>query len=275
MALEDAVADGLGRHEPSTAASRLLSEMMVSVALAAASIKGEETLTLHYRGRTAGAVADCTAGGDLRGRVTPVDLSEVAFGPYVGELVTVKWLRGRELYRGVIPVGVPSASEMLEAYFGESEQWPARARVDVRIAPEGRVVRARGAFFTREPGWPDDDDPLRPVAERLSDPAAVDGLWSAMDEGRADDEVGAWLSSPALAEAESPLRYSCPCSREQVELLLMSLGARDLREWVREQADPHVVCEYCRQRYSFDAADVERLVAGLQGSLGSGDAAGA
>jgi molecular chaperone Hsp33 len=55
------------------------------------------------------------------------------------------------------------------------------------------------------------------------------------------------------------LEARCRCSRERIEGILRLFSQSELREMCEEGVTT-VTCEFCNQRYVFDAADLERLM---------------
>ena len=53
--------------------------------------------------------------------------------------------------------------------------------------------------------------------------------------------------------------FRCGCSREKVERALLSLGPDELRDIREKMEGAEVSCEFCRQTYRLDTADIERL----------------
>ena len=59
------------------------------------------------------------------------------------------------------------------------------------------------------------------------------------------------------------LRFHCSCSRERSGSALVSLGLEDAQNLVVEHGgNIEIDCQFCNQRYLFDAADVTQLFAG-------------
>ncbi|WP_458239189.1 Hsp33 family molecular chaperone HslO, partial [Pseudomonas sp. P5_A2_2] len=59
------------------------------------------------------------------------------------------------------------------------------------------------------------------------------------------------------------LRFRCSCSRERSANALVSLGKEDAQQLVVEHGgNIEIDCQFCNQRYLFDAADVTQLFAG-------------
>ena len=59
------------------------------------------------------------------------------------------------------------------------------------------------------------------------------------------------------------LRFHCSCSRERSGNTLVSLGLEDAQALVAEQGGTvEIDCQFCNERYLFDAADIAQLFAG-------------
>ena len=56
------------------------------------------------------------------------------------------------------------------------------------------------------------------------------------------------------------LRFSCTCSRERVERVLMGLGEDELRKIASEQNEAEAVCEFCKTKYVLSRDEVRRLI---------------
>ncbi len=272
VVLTETVAEAVLRHQTDGHAAQVLGEMLVAAALGAVHVKDELVLTLHFRGDRAGVVADCSGDGGLRGRILPQILGE-PHGLYQGELTTVRWRQGRELYRGIVPVSPSNAAGMVKGWFADSEQLPVRCFIEVEVDGEGRIRRAWGALAVAEPEVVAPRPLLDSLARRWDDVQGRAELWDFTADGVPDAALVTWGLGEVEPLSSLPLRFCCSCTREQVELVLLSLGSTDLRLWVREQEDPHVMCEYCCHVYRFDSGDVERMLRDLQGAMGREDAA--
>ncbi|WP_208537779.1 Hsp33 family molecular chaperone HslO, partial [Pseudomonas aeruginosa] len=65
-----------------------------------------------------------------------------------------------------------------------------------------------------------------------------------------------------------PLVFHCSCSRERSANALVSLGQADCERLLEEEEGSiSIDCQFCNQRYLFDASDVAQLFAGA-GSQG-------
>ena len=65
---------------------------------------------------------------------------------------------------------------------------------------------------------------------------------------------------PEVLETRYP-RYSCDCSRERIERMLITLGAEELEDMINEQHGAQVDCHFCNKRYEFSEEDLRMLLA--------------
>ena len=56
-----------------------------------------------------------------------------------------------------------------------------------------------------------------------------------------------------------PVRFSCNCSRERVEKVLVSLGKKELQDLMAEGRDVELNCHFCNTNYVFTADEIKRL----------------
>jgi molecular chaperone Hsp33 len=67
-----------------------------------------------------------------------------------------------------------------------------------------------------------------------------------------------WQERLQRFEPQYP-RFSCSCARERVRGMLRGLGADEINGIVAERGDVEVGCEFCGQKYVFDAVDVGEM----------------
>ncbi|MCY1184737.1 33 kDa chaperonin [compost metagenome] len=59
------------------------------------------------------------------------------------------------------------------------------------------------------------------------------------------------------------IQFRCSCSRQRSANALFSLGQEDAEALLQENGGSVVIdCQFCNQRYTFDAADIAQLFAG-------------
>ncbi|WP_263144562.1 Hsp33 family molecular chaperone HslO [Pseudomonas sp. RIT-PI-AD] len=255
----------LAKHPYPEPVAQLLGEMLAAAALLVGTLKFDGLLILQAR--SAGAVpllmVECASDGDVRGIARYHD-EQITPGAGLRQLMPEGVLtltvepRDGQRYQGIVGLEGETLAESLSVYFAHSEQLPTR----FWLSADGR--RARGLLVQALP------------ADRLKDPEARAASWQHLttlaDTLTAEELLG--LDNPTLLyrlyheEAvrlfdPRPLRFRCSCSRERSAGALVSLGREDAERLVQEQHGEVVIdCQFCNQRYRFDAADVAQLFAG-------------
>lgn len=255
----------LAKHAYPQPVAQLLGELLAAAALLVDTLKFDGLLVLQAR--SAGAVpllmVECSSAGDLRA-IARYHAEQIGADAGLPELMpegvlamTIDPQNGQR-YQGIVALDGASLADCLSSYFASSEQLPTR----FWLCADGQ--RARGLLLQQLP------------ADRLKDPQEREASWQhvATLAGTLQTEELLGLDNQTLLHRlyhEEPLRlfepralqFRCSCSRERSANALVSLGQADAELLLREHAGSVVIdCQFCNQRYAFDAADVAQLFAG-------------
>ncbi|MES2817423.1 MAG: Hsp33 family molecular chaperone HslO [Pseudomonadota bacterium] len=265
VTLQDSYAQVLAKHPYPQPVAQLLGEFLAAAALLVGTLKFDGLLILQAR--SAGAVpllmVECSSAGELRGIAR---YQEEAIAPDAGLLelmpegvltLTVDPSRGKR-YQGIVSLDGADLSACFSNYFAMSEQLPSR----FWLSADGR--RARGLLLQQLP------------AEQIRDDEERADSWQHLtvlaDTLTAEEQLA--LDNQTLLHRlyhEETLRlfdprdllFRCSCSRDRSGNALVSLGQADAELLLQEQNGEVVIdCQFCNQRYAFDAADVAQLFAG-------------
>ncbi|MEO8365880.1 MAG: Hsp33 family molecular chaperone HslO [Pseudoxanthomonas sp.] len=260
--LQDTWRDILSHAEYPEIARGLLGQSCAAAALFTGHAKVNGRLSLQLRTRHAALrtlFAECTAQDTLRGiaQVTegmdaPSDLHQLGDDALLAITIENPGLDPREpqRYQSLVPLHAATLSEAFEAYFDQSEQLPTRLLL---AADEDR---AAGLMLQKLPGDGGDLDGWTRIG------ALFDTLKAGELLAVTADELLHRLFHEEAPEilATRPLRFACSCSRERVGTMLHSLGIVEARAALAE-GQAEIRCEFCGQRYLFDAAGIEELFA--------------
>ncbi|MEX6502933.1 Hsp33 family molecular chaperone HslO [Pseudomonas zhanjiangensis] len=263
--LEESYRHVLAKHPYPQPVAQLLGELLAAAALLVDTLKFDGLLVLQAR--SAGAVplvmVECSSRGELRG-IARYEAERIDAGAGLPELMpegvlamTIDPDKGQR-YQGIVSLDGATLAECLSSYFATSEQLPTR----FWLCADGQ--RARGLLLQQLP------------ADRLKDPQDREASWQhvATLAGTLTTEELLSLDNETLLHRlyhEDPLRlfepraleFRCSCSRERSANALISLGQADAELLLQEHAGQVVIdCQFCNQRYAFDAADVGQLFAG-------------
>ena len=251
------------------AIGELLGETVVASALFTGHTKVDGRLSIQLRGQGAlrTLFAECTAAGTLRAiarladdAAAPAtrDLRELGEGAILAITIENPGLNGRDpvRYQGLVPLEADSLAGAFEDYFRQSEQLP------TRLLLAADAGQAAGLMLQKLPG--DDGD----VDGWTRAGALFDTLGGGeLLELQAETLLGRLFHEESVqAMGGHALAFGCSCSRARVASMLGSLGADEARAAVIDGA-ARVRCEFCGERYSFSAAEVDGLLAELDAAV--------
>lgn len=249
----------------------LLGEALAASTLLTANIKldGELSVQLKSAGALRLLFAECTDQGRLRGLARwdaplpePLLLESL---PQAVMAITIGNVERGQRYQGLVELRAADLAGVLENYFAQSEQLPAR----LLLAADGE--HAVGLMLQKLPdegghGAAQDEDAWTRVMHLTATLGAEELLATAPEQllYRLYHEESVRLFEPR------PLAFGCSCSRERVAAMLRSLGREEVEATLAEQGGRiEVNCEFCAQRYEFDGIDAEQLLRGSGGVFGT------
>ncbi|MGV8841962.1 MAG: Hsp33 family molecular chaperone HslO [Pseudomonas sp.] len=265
VTLNDSYTQVLANHTYPQPVAQLLGELLAAAALLVGTLKFDGLLVLQARssGPLPLLMVECSSSGDLRGiaRYQAEAIPAVAGLPELmpdGVLsLTVEPKEGAR-YQGIVALDGPDLSSCFSSYFAMSEQLPTRFWLNA----DGQC--ARGFLLQQLP------------AERITDAEERAANWqhltvladtlSAAEQLTLDNQTLLHrLYHQETLELFEPrvLQFGCSCSRDRSANALVSLGQADAEQLLREhQGLAHIDCQFCNQRYAFDATDIAQLFAG-------------
>ena len=265
VALTQSYAQVLAKHSYPQPVAQLLGELLAAAALLLGTLKFEGLMVLQARssGPVPLLMVECSSEGELRG-IARYHAEQVRTDAGLSDLMPEGLLaitvepRSGQRYQSLVDMDGATLADCLSNYFATSEQLPTRFWLNA----DGQ--RARGLLLQQLP------------ADRLPEAEAREASWQHVvtlaDTLTAEELLG--LDNPTLLHRlyhEEQLRlfeprmlqFRCSCSRERSANALISLGQADAELLLSENAGSVVIdCQFCNERYAFDAADIAQLFAG-------------
>lgn len=265
VALERSYAEVLARYPYPPAVAVLLGELMAAAGLLQSTLKFDGLLILQARstGPLSLLMVEYSSERELRG-IARFDEQKLGAQSSLHELMpdgvltlTVDPRQGQR-YQGLVPLEGENLASCLSNYFASSEQLSTR----FWLAADG--TRARGLLLQALP------------ADRVEDPQERENTWqhlTLLADTLRPEELLAVDNQTLLHRLyheedvqlfdSRALTFRCSCSRERSSRALLGLGEADVRLLLAEQPNGvEVDCQFCNQRYFFDAADVTQLFSG-------------
>ncbi|KRW61316.1 Hsp33 family molecular chaperone HslO [Pseudomonas sp. TTU2014-080ASC] len=262
VTLSDSYQHVLAKHPYPQPVAQLLGELLAAASLLIGTLKFDGLLILQTR--SSGAVpmlmVECSSDGDVRG-IARYDADQISDTATLRELMpdgvmamTIDPKLGQR-YQGIVDLDGDTLAECLTTYFMTSEQLPTR----FWLCADG--MRARGFLLQQLP------------ADRISDPDEREASWQhavALADTLTTEELLGLDNETLLHRLyheeelrlfdQRALQFRCSCSRERSGRALISLGQTDAQALVREHGGSvEIDCQFCNQRYLFDASDVMQL----------------
>lgn len=249
----------LERHDYPPAVHALLGEMMAAAALLTATLKFGGTLIMQIQGNgpLKLLVVECTSDHHMR---ATAKWSQVPATGNLLELVgdgkfaiTLDPGQGRSGYQGVVPLEGETVAAALEQYMLRSEQ------IETRLWLTADRARAAGLLLQKLPDRAGADADAWPRATVLAASLTAPEL-AALDTAELLRRL--YSAEDVRMFKARPVEFRCTCSRERVTAMLHMLGRGEVDSIVAERGEVEVNCEFCNQRYRFDADAAAAVFAG-------------
>lgn len=235
----------------------LLGEAIVSCLLLASSIKFEGSLNLQFQGdaRLPLLLVQCDHLLNIRAfakYTEGLEIIDYATAFLQGQMVlTISQDNQTQVYQSMVPIQATSMSENLMAYFAQSEQIASR----VWLAVNDQM--AAGMLLQLMPG----QDTLQ--REQFWEYAVQLGQTVSEEELlNLDNQT---LLFRLYHETEIRLfetratRFKCRCNQEKMNQVIKTLGEEDANALLKEQGVVEICCDFCNQKYNFDAIDIKLM----------------
>jgi len=248
----------IDRHDYPKVLRNLMGELSAAAVLLAATLKLQGSLVLQVHGKGAVKLLVVECSGNLELRATAKwegELKHATLRELVGDgrfVITLDPKDGNQAYQGIVALEGDSVADILQNYMTRSEQLDTR----LWLAADGQCAAGM-------------------LLQKLPEQKGQDGdAWERASQLAATLKHEELLSLPAselihrlyheedirLFDAQG-VTFRCSCSRDNVARMLKMLGREEVSEILAERGDIEVFCEFCNQRYEFDAIDAEAVFA--------------
>lgn len=178
---------------------------------------------------------------------------DVGKGVGKGRLTVVKNLGLKEPYTGSARLVSGEIAEDFAAYYTFSEQQPTGMALGVKIGKDLKCVGAGGLVIQPMPGASDESID---IAEKLL--SNFGSISSMIEEYGLDGIIDRFFDGVFFFEYLP--RYACTCSKEYVDGIIVTLGAKELYDTIDKEGKIEVVCHFCPNKYTYYKEDVDKLL---------------
>ncbi len=259
--LDRAYQEVLTKHEYPEAVRTLLGEFMAAAAMLSDTIKFEGTLSLQVKG--AGQVrtlmAECRSNRALRA-IAQYNDDFIDSGEILGEgqlAITIEPEKGQR-YQGIVPINDKelALAKVLEDYFQQSEQ----IRTRIWLFADGK--RSAGFMLQAMPqsasqsslDYFEDEDWQRVV--HLAETLTAEEILSLPSE---ENLHRLFHEETVRVYEPRDLKFECTCSEERSANAIVTIGAQEAFDIIKERGAIEIDCQFCHERYVFNQTDIEKL----------------
>lgn len=265
----DLVEEARRLHETSPTASAAFGRALTGGLLLGALMKRGQSVALKLEGGgpVGKIIVEADSEGCVRGLVgnpsadVPPRKGKLDVSGLLGRegvLTVMKDVGLEEPYQGIVSLRTGEIAEDIAWYLSESEQIPSAVALGVFVEPDGHVSAAGGFLIQSLP--PSDEPLLEKLEANIKKLPRVTDL---IRGGKTPEAMlaGIFAGIDCRTIGKRELSYCCPCSRERIERVLISLGCDELIQLKSEREETRVTCEYCRTAYDFNQEELEQLLA--------------
>lgn len=258
------VQEAADRHHTSHLATAALGRAMSGALMLAATMKDGERILLKLKGDgPLGEVVAEAQGTSVRGYVgepdvfMPLKNGKLDIGGALGQgtITLTRYLQNGESFTGHAELADGEIATDITNYLYMSEQTPSSVALGVLVDKEGKVLAAGGYFIQAMPGCDEE------VLEKLGNNVAVTPYVTQLLElGYTPEKIIEVLARGLEFDIKEsmPVKFSCGCSKDKILNMLAALSQDDI-DYLTEQPDTEVHCQYCNKVYHFTSEELKQL----------------
>lgn len=262
------VEEARAAHNTSPVVTAALGRLLSAGAMMGSMLKGDKdilTLQIKGDGPMRGVTVTADAHGNVKGYPDVPDVilpanavGKLDVGGAVGKgtLSVIKDLGLKEPYVGQTLLQTGEIAEDLTYYFATSEQVPSSVGLGV-LMERNNTVKQAGGFILQLMPFAEDG-----VIDRLEkNLKGVSSVTSMLDAGNSPEKMLELLLEGLELQVTDtmPVAFSCDCSREKIEKVLISLGRKELQSMIEEGEEIEVNCSFCSKHYIFGVDKLKQL----------------
>ena len=261
-------------HDLSPVVTAALGRLMMGGVMMGSMLKGEQdmlTLQIHGAGPVHGLTVTADSQGNVKGyadnpqaMMPPNRVGKLDVGGVIGlgVLTVIKDMGLKEPYSSTIELKTGEIGDDLTYYFAASEQIPSSVALGVLMERNNTVKQAGGFIIQLMPFT--DEEVIGRLEKKL---AAIPPVTTMLEEGNTPEQIlNIVLGDLGLEITDTlPVQFSCNCSKERVEKVLISLGKKELQELIDEGKEVTLNCHFCNTDYTFTVEEL-RSIKGMGGS---------
>ena len=255
-------------HDTSPVVTAALGRLLSAGAMMGSMQKGEEdllTLQIKGDGPMQGLLVTADSKGGVKGYANVPDVIlpanalgklDVAGAVGHGTLSVIRDMGLKEPYVGQTLLQTSEIAEDLTYYFASSEQVPSSVGLGV-LMERDNTVRQAGGFIVQLMPFAE-DAAIDRLERNLSGITSVTAMLDAGDTP--EQMLGRILEGLDCQVTDTcPVAFSCNCSKERIEKVLISLGKKEIQDMIHEGREVEVNCHFCNTHHRFSVEELKGI----------------
>ena len=255
-------------HDTSPVVTAALGRLLSAGAMMGSMQKGEEdllTLQIKGDGPMQGLLVTADSKGGVKGYANVPDVIlpanalgklDVAGAVGHGTLSVIRDMGLKEPYVGQTLLQTGEIAEDLTYYFASSEQVPSSVGLGV-LMERDNTVRQAGGFIVQLMPFAE-DAAIDRLERNLSGITSVTAMLDAGDTP--EQMLGRILEGLDCQVTDTcPVAFSCNCSKERIEKVLISLGKKEIQDMIHEGREVEVNCHFCNTHHRFSVEELKGI----------------
>lgn len=253
-------------HDTYPTATAAFGRVLNGALLLASNMKEGQKIFVQVAGD--GPLGEVVAEADWRCRVRgyvkrphihlPLRDGKLDVGGAVGKgfINVIRDLGIKEPYRGTVALQTGEIAEDLAYYMNASEQVPSAVALGVFVNEDNSVGAAGGFIIQTMPEA--SDDVIEFLDERMKILRPVSSM--VLDGMGPEEIVREAVGLPVKVIERKDVEYRCPCERARVMEAIITLGVKELEEYVKRGEPVEVTCRFCKVRYIITVLDLSSVL---------------
>ena len=225
------------------------------------------TITINGHGPIGSIIVDAYASGNVRGFVSNPHVEDefkregkLNVGAVVGTngtLTVTKDLHMANNFTGTVELQSGEIGDDFAYYFTLSEQTPSAVSVGVLIGTDGNVKSAGAMILQMLPDATEEDISI--CEHVLSGLKPMSTLVQEYEDCGLEQLIKDMFDDAKILETRN-VAFSCPCSKESTEKVLITLKKEDIQDLIDRDEDCEVTCNFCNERYIFTKDELKAIL---------------
>ena len=253
-------------HGTWPAASAAFGRVLTTSLIMGAMYKGDQTLTTRING--GGPVGEIItfvdAHGHVKGTIENPEVhfsqkNKLAVGIAVGNngfIHVTKDLKIRDVFTSSAQLQTGEIADDFTYYFAASEQIPSSVGLGVLVNEKNEVFASGGFILQLMPGCK--EETIKEIEENISKMKPISELINS--DYKPEDIIELITKGNHEFVDEMALSYQCDCSKERFEKGIISLGKKEIQNFIDENHPVNITCQFCKKEYSFTNEELKELI---------------